>query len=225
MKKHVSRRTSTTGGNGFTLIELMVVIGIIAILMALLMPALKHAKESAVRVVCLNQLRQLMTATHVYAGDNLGLFPTRKNYAGYTHQMVRNYNLYRTFITPYLHSNIFLFCPGLPPSTYPPDAEVQWVNSQYYPWPQRPAGALPGVTWPDCVRLAYELNNRAPIWACQAMEKYGLYTTHGHRSSPELPKGFNSAMSDGTAKWVKWSEAEKCWKYGAHISYWSKYSQ
>ena len=61
---------------GFTLIELLVVISIIAILAAMLLPALSRSKQSAKRLVCVNHLRQLGLATIMYVGDNDGYYPS-----------------------------------------------------------------------------------------------------------------------------------------------------
>ncbi|MHC4511810.1 MAG: type II secretion system protein [Planctomycetota bacterium] len=54
----------------FTLIELLVVIAVIAVLMAILMPALNRAREQGKRIVCLNNLGQLMKGWILYADDN-----------------------------------------------------------------------------------------------------------------------------------------------------------
>ena len=70
---------------GFTLIELLVVIAIIAILAAMLFPALQRAQQNALKASCLSNLKQVGLAFHMYAQDWDGFIPTYGNWHSRLH--------------------------------------------------------------------------------------------------------------------------------------------
>jgi len=74
----------TSRKSGFTLVELLVVIGIIAVLIAILLPALNKAREQAKLIACASQERQIFQYFSLYASDNHNYYPALTGYHYWT---------------------------------------------------------------------------------------------------------------------------------------------
>ena len=129
---------------GFTLIELLVVIAIIAILAAMLLPALSRAKQTAIRTRCLNNIRQAGLATTMYAMDARDALPYGYVLAGESSQNgnFSTGNCWTNFIASLglkdqASIQKFYSCPaassqlsgGTDPRTYAANANINWYET------------------------------------------------------------------------------------------------
>jgi prepilin-type N-terminal cleavage/methylation domain-containing protein/prepilin-type processing-associated H-X9-DG protein len=139
-------RKTAPGRLAFTLIELLVVIAIIAILAALLIPAVIRVREAAARMTCNNNLKQLALAVHTYHSTN-GTFPPNKTYSydptGPSWSWLAN-------LLPMLDQKTLYYQLGVSNST--PINQSLTAIVQFVPvfrCPSDPDNALAAITQPD----------------------------------------------------------------------------
>lgn len=121
----------------FTLIELLIVLAIIGILMSLLLPSLKGAREKARRGVCLSNTSQLHKAATTYAVNNNGQLPRGHKYRNHENsEVLRGLNpqTFDLMVSKYLGGSEAIFsCPNLS-DKYPQRIEIEgggWVRLGY----------------------------------------------------------------------------------------------
>ena len=96
---------------GFTLVELLVVISIIALLLSILMPSLQKARESAKRVVCQGHLRQVSLGTQMYTMENHSKFPLMGTIS-FSKGQKNPYDHWDKLIYPYINNSKVFHCPS-----------------------------------------------------------------------------------------------------------------
>jgi len=193
---------------GFTLIELLVVIAIIAILAALLLPALKGAKENAKAATCANNLKQLGLAYHLYLADWNDTFPVYDavGYPGWT--MLGRYfgNSQKLLLCPNDRTNLEL-------SYY---VNEHLIEAGVADPPQDVAVKLGDVTYPTKTVLLRELhlNGTQSYWGKGGGWFAGAPGLFAHRN------GSNMLFADGSIRWYKGPLPPWC-DYYARADLWS----
>ena len=117
--KMVRKKSVLPSTNAFTLIELLVTIAVIAILAAMLLPALQQAREKARQAVCMSNLRQTGASLLMYAQDNNGRIPLYYDIGTWSRYLYEG---------GYLKNRDVLVCPSFPTYKYSSEAETYGMN-------------------------------------------------------------------------------------------------
>jgi prepilin-type N-terminal cleavage/methylation domain-containing protein len=231
--------TRRRGSAGFTLVELLVVIGIIALLVAILMPALSRAREQAIRTQCGSNIRQWGIAFQMYANANKGYFPYNgRAIAGCPVPGVHmswNSSIMQQFWEEYLLKNRnlgdrdrenILFCPTQEwHREHQNDTDLKGGLIGYFIMPHRdpadPGNGMDytpaGDTWVTKKKFHQEAKH-APIMSdMQQFDGNGWarFSSHIHKKTSK-PLGGNFLFEDGHVMWYDFKDI----KLGARLGGW-----
>ena len=206
-------RTASSAG-GFSLVELLVVIGILAVLIGVLLPALARARDQANRATCLSNLRQVNQAVMFYANVNRDQVPLgyRSNtkqfnsmiYSSTAQRFVLFGLIYKAGTLPAPQA---FFCPAerdprsmfaTPENPWPPGEDGNSAAQVYFGY-----GARPAVDLPDDASAYQTSNIRMPrLSKFKNLAILADLTALPARLDTRHRNGVNALYGDGSATWI-----------------------